>query len=272
MGCAALKDFPSCQVEVKTLLLAATGIKEETLFSHPEWIPSLSSQEKFFHFISQRKKGYPLSYLTGIKEFWSIPFMVGEGVLIPRPETEMLVEKTLENLNQDKLFIADIGTGCGNIAISLAKELPQSKILAVDISDKALFWAKLNSRKLKVNNVSFLLGDLFSPLKENKMENGLDCIVSNPPYVSSSEWYTLSPEICNYEPPEALIGGNNGLEIIKRLIQEAPSYLKKSGILIFEIGWQQKNRVEKMLQSAWEKVEFFSDLSGIDRICFARKK
>ncbi len=271
-GCFILKNLPSFPLEVKALLLAAAGIDEKLFFLNPGWIPSEVSRIKYFNLISKRKRGLPLSYLTGAKEFWSIPFLVGEGVLIPRPETELVVEKVLENLPPGRVLIADVGTGCGNIAISLAKELPQSEIIAIDISKKALSWAKLNAGMHKVKNVSFNKGDLFLPLKHQKLENRLDCIISNPPYISSDEWLNLPPEIRNHEPPEALIGGKNGLRTIQRLIQEAPLYLKSGGILIFEIGWNQKKRVENLLAKYWDDVSFFLDFSRIYRVCFARRK
>ncbi len=167
--------------------------------------------------------------------------------------------------------IVDIGTGCGNIAISLAKELPQARIFATDNSRKALTVARLNSSLLETDNITFAVGSLFSPLRRLKLEKKCDFIVSNPPYVSEQEWEELAEEIKNHEPKKALVPGETGLEIIKDLIKGSPRFLKAGGYLVFEIGEGQKKRALSLFNSNWSNVSCFNDLNGVPRIVVARK-
>jgi release factor glutamine methyltransferase len=166
--------------------------------------------------------------------------------------------------------IVDIGTGCGNIAISLAKELPQARIFATDNSRKALTVARLNSSLLETDNITFAGGSLFSHLRRLKLEKKCDFIVSNPPYVSEQEWEELAEEIKNHEPKKALVPGETGLEIIKDLIKGSPRFLKAGGYLVFEIGEGQKKRALSLFNSNWSKVSCFNDLNGIPRVVVAR--
>jgi release factor glutamine methyltransferase len=229
-------------------------------------------ERRFDKLVSKRLAGYPLAYLTGVKEFWSIPFRVSPGVLIPRPETELIVEKMLELSSRENETIVDIGTGCGNIAVSLAKELPQARIVAIDRAQKALKLAKLNASRQKISNIIFARGSLFSALSRVRLEGKCDFIASNPPYVTEEEWTELDIEIRDHEPKSALVAGKSGLEVIKKLIQGAPTYLRPGGYLLVEIGASQKDKVRSLFDSssAWEKVNFFKDLSGISRVAVGR--
>ncbi|MEE9390639.1 MAG: peptide chain release factor N(5)-glutamine methyltransferase [Candidatus Aminicenantaceae bacterium] len=273
-GKSLLNDFPQPALEAKILLLKCCSGEEEELLSSPDKKLTRREERGFYKLASKRRAGFPLAYLTGTKEFWSIPFRVFSGVLIPRPETELIVEKVLE-LNQapapEPETIVDIGTGCGNIAISLAKELPQARIFATDNSRKALTVARLNSSLLETDNITFAVGSLFSPLRRFKLEKKCDFIVSNPPYVSEQEWEELAEEIKNHEPKKALVPGETGLEIIKDLIKGSPRFLKAGGYLVFEIGEGQKKRVLSLFNSNWRKVSCFNDLNGIPRVVVARK-
>ncbi len=223
--------------------------------------------------ISKRLAGTPLPYLTGIKEFWSIPFRVSPGVLIPRPETELLVEKALENSTGEDEIIVDVGTGCGNIAVSLAKELPSTRIYATDVSRRALRLAKRNAADQIISNITFASGRLYAPLDKLRLREQCDLIVSNPPYVSEEEWDKLDGEIRDYEPKTALVAGETGLEIIKRLIEGAPLYLKPGGIFLIELGDRQKSDVQRIfgLSSDWKEIKFHKDLAGKDRVASAKK-
>jgi len=287
-----LNDSPQPALEAKILLLKCCSIEEEEFLSSPDRKVTRKEERDFYKLASKRLAGFPLAYLSGTKEFWSFPFRVSFGVLIPRPETELIVEKVLElrsrnepvglinqapanraptNQSPQPETIVDIGTGCGNIAISLAKELPRARIFATDNSRKALIVARLNSSLLETDNVTFAGGSLFSALRGLKLEKKCDFIVSNPPYVSEREWVELAEEIRNHEPKKALVPGEAGLEVIKDLIKGSPRFLKPGGYLVFEIGEGQKKRVLSLFNSNWGKVSCFNDLNGVPRVVVARK-
>lgn len=272
-GRSLLKDFPHPHLEVKLLLLKCLSLSEEKLLISQDKKVSRAQEKRFDRLISTRLNGIPLAYLTGTKEFWSILFKVTPGVLIPRPETERLVEKVLDDSPRDDEIIVDVGTGCGNIAISLAKELPRTRIFATDISRKALRLARTNALNQKVSNVTFIDGNLYAPLEGLQLAEKCGFIVSNPPYVSEGEWGTLDNEIRDYEPKSALVAGETGLEVIRLLIQGAPVYLKPGGRLYFEIGYSQREKVQSIFNSSsiWEDVKFHKDLAGMDRVASARK-
>lgn len=198
-------------------------------------------------------------------------FTVNPGVLIPRPETELVVEVVLGLPPVENGTVADIGTGCGNIAVSLAGEFPQARIVATDISKKALETARGNAESYKLDRIEFHLGDLFNPLKKLGLENTCDFIVSNPPYVSQAEWENLSVEVKEHEPKKALVAGETGLECITALIKGAVSYLKPDGYLVFEAGAGQKEKVKACFQREWSDVCCHNDVNGIPRVFSARK-
>lgn len=267
-GRSLLKDLPNPALEAKLLLLECASIQEEQFHSFPENKLSRAEERRFYKLVSKRLTGFPLPYITGVKEFWSIPFSVSPGVLIPRPETELIVEKVLELSSRENETIVDIGTGCGNIAVSLAKELPQARIVATDTAKKALRLAKLNTSRQKISNIIFARGSLFSALPRLRLEGKCDFIVSNPPYLLEEEWAKLDIEIRDHEPKSALVAGKSGLEVINKLIQGAPPYLKPGGFLLVEIGIGQKDKVLSFFDSSsvWGKVNFFKDLNGISRV------
>lgn len=272
-GKFVLKDFPHPHLESKQLLLKCLSLTEEQFLISLDRSVSSFQERCFNALISKRIDGVPLPYLTGFKEFWSIPFRVSPGVLIPRPETELLVEKTLELSKEKDDVIVDIGTGCGNIAVSLAKERPHARIFAMESSKKALHLARRNASEQGIFTITFASGSLFTPLEKLHVKEKCDFIVSNPPYVSETDWKNLSTEIRDHEPKSALVAGETGLEVIKSLIQEAPLYLKSGGYLLFEIGYNQKDEVQSMfnLFSSWKKVGFLKDLAGKNRVALARK-
>jgi len=214
----------------------------------------------------------PLAYVIEEKEFWSIPFKVFPGVLIPRPETELLVEKVIELSSGRKELIADIGTGAGNIAVSLAKELPKAEIVATDVSQEALDAAEMNAALQKIAFITFVKGSLFEPLEELQLQEKCDFVVSNPPYVSENEWWSLQEEIVKHEPKMALVAGEGGLEFIEKLIEGAPTFLKPGGYLCFEIGFGQREKVLPLFGDKWDDPQCFDDPSGIPRLITARQK
>ena len=271
-GKSLLKDVPHPALEAKLLLLECTSLQAEQFYSFPENKLSRAEERRFYRLVRKRLTGFPLPYITGVKDFWSIPFRVSPGVLIPRPETELIVEKVLELSQRENETIVDIGTGCGNIAVSLAKELPQARIVATDTAKKALRLAKSNASRQKISNIIFARGSLFSALIRLRLEGKCDFIVSNPPYITEEEWPKLGIEIRDNEPKSALVAGKSGLEVIHKLVQGAPSYLKPGGSLLVEIGIGQKDKVLSFFDSdpIWEKVDFFKDLNGISRVAMGK--
>jgi release factor glutamine methyltransferase len=260
-------------IEAKVLLLHATGLGEVEFLASPWTVVQPKNELKYRRLLQKRLSGVPLAYIVGRKEFWSLSLRVGPGVLIPRPETELLVEKTLDLVASPRVTIVDIGTGSGNIALALARELPKARIVATDASARALRIARLNAQDNQLDNVTFLRGNLFAPLLGVRLDAACDFIVSNPPYVSASDWDSLPPEIREHEPRRALLGGKTGLDIIRRLVRGAPAFLKLGGCLLFEVGYDQAATSVSFLGEPWTEVETFADLRGIRRVvkaCHAR--
>jgi release factor glutamine methyltransferase len=269
-GQSLLENSPYPPLEAKLLVLKVVKISEDEFYSHPEMEISKAQENEFLRLVNKRRGGMPLAYVVQEKEFWSIPFKVFLGVLIPRPETEILVERVIALSSKKKELIVDVGTGAGVIAVALAKELPRAQILATDISRVALKTAKMNAALQKISSITFRSGSLYEPLKKLGLQKKCDFIVSNPPYVSEKEWPSLQEDIRDYEPKEALVAGEEGLESIQDLIQGAPEYLRPGGYLCLEIGQGQKEKAISFFGDEWKAPRCFHDLSGISRVIIAR--
>jgi release factor glutamine methyltransferase len=256
-------------IDARVLLLNAAGISEETFHAHPDLRPSSEASEKFLGMVARRSAGVPLAYLTGRKEFWSLEFRVGPGVLIPRPETEILVETAVGFAAGRKASVLDVGTGSGNIAVALARELPGARVTASDISVRALRTAAANAVSNGCPGLRFVRSDLFSAF--GRPGPRFDIIVSNPPYVGREEWAGLPAEVRDHEPRRALVGGVRGTELTARLVREARRFLKPCGRLVLEIGAGQDETVRAMFGAGWDAVEVVPDLAGIPRVVAARK-
>jgi release factor glutamine methyltransferase len=268
-GARLLEGRPQSVLEAKVLLLRAARISEETLFAAPAFPLAPRTEAFFLRLVERRRVGVPLSYLTGTKEFWSIPLRVTPSVLIPRPETEVLVEKVLELSSRGPESVLDIGTGSGNIAIALGRELPRARIVASDISLRALEVARRNAALQKVRQVEFVRSNLFSAFRGTGAR--FDFIVSNPPYVSRREWEGLPAEIRDFEPRRALLAGESGLEFVDRLVRRAATFLRPGGHLIFEIGDGQREDVLALFGRRWTEIETAWDLAGRPRVITARR-
>jgi release factor glutamine methyltransferase len=268
-GAALLGELPQALLEAKVLLLKAAALTEEKYLAAPQRPCSPAIEARFRRLVEKRLGGAPLSYLTGVKEFWSIPFEVTPSVLVPRPETEVLVEKVLELASRESDEILDVGTGSGNIAIALAKELPRARVQAVDVSERALRVARKNAALQKAKHVHFRKSNLFSAFRGTGVR--FDFIVSNPPYVSRCEWDGLPPEVRDFEPRRALLAGETGLEMIERLVRRAGAFLRPGGYLIFEIGEGQRDRVLALFGRRWTEIETAWDLAGKPRVITARR-
>jgi len=283
-----IEALHNAEAELKTAGVANARLDAEVLLAHilkkdRAWIVTHISDtldeensRTYKTACNRRAHREPLQYILGTQEFWGLEFIVTPDVLIPRPETELAVEEAIgiaKKLDHQPIIV-DLGTGSGCIAISLAKELPSALFFAVDASEKALAVARDNSDKLGVSDrIQFLRGDLLEPLDELAVRGQIDIIVSNPPYVRSGERDTLQAEVRDYEPEAALFSGPSGTEIHRRIIAEAPTYLRLHGALIMEMGMGQAEELREMLSAsvAYTVPVLTRDLAGIERIVSARK-
>jgi release factor glutamine methyltransferase len=268
-GTRLLKAVPHPALEAKILLLHAASLDEKDFYSDPGARLPEKVERGFLGLIRKRLAGHPLDHLTGRKEFWSLPFKVGPGVLAPRPETELVVDRAVESAAGRRPSILDVGTGSGNIAIALSRELPLARITAVDISARALKIARANAAVLNAVGVRFIRSDILSAF--GKPRPLFDIIVSNPPYVSWREWTELATEVRDHEPKRALVGGDKGTEFIEKLIRRSHGFLRSGGRLVMEIGAGQKDDVRSLFGDGWDEIEFTRDLAGVPRVVAARR-
>jgi release factor glutamine methyltransferase len=273
---------PSHVLAAELLLMHALGRDRAWIYTHPEAPLDSAAMEIYFALVGRRAAGEPVQYLTGKQEFWGLEFEVTPAVLIPRPETEHVVEVALERLSargaSDRpLCIADVGTGSGCIAVALARELPHAEIVATDISAAALDIARRNAGRHGVSDrIHFLHTNLLdaafpSPRIPRPSPLAFDLIASNPPYIARDEAASLPREVREHEPEEALFGGAAGLEIYARFIEQAGSLLSPGGILVVELGYGSDERVREMfhVKHCWHKVSITNDLAGIPRVLSA---
>ncbi len=263
-----LRDTATRDAEL--LLLHTLQISRVTLVAHPNRELTASQRDAFENNISRRLHHEPIQYITGQQEFYGLILGVTPAVLIPRPETEHLVEAVLKFLPSNQpLKIVDVGTGSGAIAIAIARHLPQATIIALDISIEALAVARANAHEHNVaSRIRFLQSDLLSALHPDA--DTFDAIVSNPPYIPESDRPTLHPQVRDYEPATALFAGETGLDIYRRLIPEALKALKPNGLLALEIGYGQQTDLAALLAD-WQDVKFVNDLQQIPRVALARR-
>ena len=312
LGIAQLRaaHVPSDTLAAELLLLHATGRTRTSLYSHPEDDLTESESQDYFSLIERRATGVPTQHLTGKQEFWGLEFEVTQDVLIPRPETEHLIEVALDrlalrdlrvkqspNMSGEGLVVADIGTGSGCIAIALAKELPAASIYALDVSPAALAVAQRNAARLHfADRIYFLESNLLGGLSsaESQLAASLrgnqrkpeahgspvadhqsllfDLIVSNPPYIGRREAATLACEVHDHEPAIALFGGEEGYEFYADLITQSAARLKPGGILVVELGHNSLPAVQPLLDApAWTNVGVTNDLAGIPRVLSAER-
>jgi len=284
-------EVPSHTLAAELLLLHVLGRDRAWMYTHPEEEISAPEAECFFKLVSRRAAGEPTQHLTGKQEFWGLEFEVTPDVLIPRPETEHVIEVALDRLALRErcagrprktdgagLQIADIGTGSGCIAIALAKELPGAAFVATDISSAALAVAQRNATRHGVaGRVRFiecnLLENVFdSPIAISRSPLLFDLVVSNPPYIGRREAATLMREVREHEPEIALYGGEEGYELYADLIAEVATHLMPGGILVLELGHNSLPAVQPLLDaSTWSKVSVTNDLAGIPRVLAAER-
>ena len=258
----------SPRMNAEVLLMFTLGCDRAYLYAHPERELTPEESRRYEEALAQRARGVPSQYITGHQEFWGMDFIVSPAVLIPRPETEHLIEAVLPLAQESgNPSIVDVGTGSGCIALALAKELPAAEIHATDISEAALEMARANAARLQLTSrVHFHQADLLVGLAPASF----DFVVSNPPYVGESEEDEVQLEVRKFEPRNAVFAGPTGLEVIERLVPQAESVLKPGGWFVMEISGTIAEGVRGLL-SGWEEVQINKDLQGIPRVAVARK-
>lgn len=264
---------PEARREAGSLLSFILGKDRTFLISHAEDQVDDDLLRRFQEGVERRASGEPLQYITGVQDFYGREFRVTPDVLIPRPETELLVEAAIEQLSgNSEAFICDVGTGSGCIAVTLLCELRKARAVAVDVSQAALEVAKLNAGSHAVlDRIEFAISDCFGALDAGKDQ--FDLVVSNPPYVFSAMMAGLQREVRDHEPSVALSPGADGLSVIRRLLVEAPAFLKTEGHLVIEIGFDQSEAVSGLIDDGmWHLREIRPDLQSIPRIVVLQKK
>ena len=252
------------------MITVREALTRADLIAHPERPLDREQQARYQRLLEQRLRFEPIQYILGTQEFFGLELRVTSAVLIPRPETELLVESVLARLPPTtSLRVVDVGTGSGAIAIALAHALPQALITAIDLSPEALALAHENAATHHLQDrIHFVQSDLLQQLAPGPT---FDAIVSNPPYIPDADASTLHPQVRDHEPAQALFAGPSGLEIYARLIPQALTRLKSNGLLALEFGFGQREALASLFTTTWHEVEFFPDLQGIPRIALARK-
>lgn len=271
------KKIASARLDAELLVGFALNLPRIDLYLSFDRPLNKEELEKIRELVKRRAKYEPVAYIIGKKEFYSLEFWVTKDVLVPRPETELLVEQAIRigqeigSREQGGLRIIDVGCGCGNIAISVAKNLEDSLVYATDVSLKALDIAKRNALNLEVSNkIVFICQGLFLAFSSNLEA---DLILSNPPYISLKEYSSLAPDIQDFEPKQALEAGEKGLRFYRKIIEQAPGHLKEGGYLILEIGSTQATMVRELILVSGEflSCKIVKDYSGLDRVMVAQK-
>lgn len=266
---ATLKEAsPSPRLDAEVLVMHACGIDRSELITRHETALTGEQQHKLEGLLERRKYGEPVAYLTGTREFWSMELNVTSATLIPRPETELLVEKALEHIPHDaESTIADLGTGSGAVALAIAKERPHSHVIATDNSPAALEVARSNAKKIGLTNIEFHEGDWFAALAGA----AFDMILSNPPYIRAGDPHLKQGDL-RFEPATALVAGDDGLDAIRHIARHAPEFLKPGGWLLFEHGWDQAEAIGDYLrQQGYRNIVCHTDLTGHARVAGGRR-
>lgn len=255
--------------EAKSLLAFAINKNQTFLVAHSEYELTVEEENRFQNFVRRRAAREPLQYITGRKEFYGLEFAVTPDVLIPRPETELIVEAAVEILKPNGKF-CEVGVGSGCISVAILNELKTARAVGLDISEAALRIARTNAETHRVaDRFELKSSDVFERLTNEQF----DLIVSNPPYVSAEQLKDLQPEVRDFEPRNALTDGADGFSIIEKIVADAPRFLIADGFLLMEIGFNQASKVRGMFNGdVWRAIEFLNDLQGIERTVKARIK
>jgi release factor glutamine methyltransferase len=282
------ENVPSARMNAELLLMFTLGCDRAYLYAHPERELNAEEENRYDAAVADRARGVPAQYITGHQEFWGMDLIVTPAVLIPRPETEHVIETVIELSNvksiggqsppersrrefpprEIRLRIADVGTGSGSIALALAKEFPRAEIFASDNSPAALEIARANAARHQLETrVRFVEADLLTGLENSSF----DFVISNPPYVGESETESVQLEVRKFEPRSAVFAGHTGAEVIERLIPQAFAALKPGGWLVMEISGTISEEVKRLL-AGWKEIRVVNDLQGIPRVVAARRE
>ena len=264
----------TARLDAELLLMEALGWSREDLYRNPEGGLRQAQAERFESLVSRRLRAEPVAYMTGTQEFWSLDFRVTRDVLIPRPETEHLVETVAEFLasRPGRCRILEIGTGSGAVAVCLARECAGAEIWATDVSAPALDVARDNASRHGVDGkIQWLRGDLFAPVQG--LAERFDVLVSNPPYVPSGEIARLQRDVCDWEPPLALDGGADGMDFYRRFVREGARHLREGGLLAVEVGAEQGGAVSRLFdaEAGFHRVRVWRDYAGLPRVVTAER-
>ena len=271
----ASKGVDSPRLTAELLLVHALDCKRIDLYTRFDQITPPAALDRFRELIRQRAGRRPTQYLLGRCEFMSLEFAVNEHVLIPRPETELLVEAACRHAAaMASPRVADVGAGCGCIGLALAHRATDARVFLTDISEPALRVARANAKALGVDaRAAFLHGDLFEPIEKRGLRAGLDMVASNPPYVAAGEFETLPPEVRDHEPRLALDGGPDGLDFYRRFVTQAPDFLKPSGFLLLEMPDGRANPIRSLVDESatLDVVEIIKDYGRVERVLVAQR-
>lgn len=261
----------NARVDAEILLRHVLDCSRVELFAHANRRVSTAEALRFEELVDRRREMEPLQYLTGNQPFRRIDLLVGTGVLVPRPETEILVERALARVaGLPRPKVIDMGTGSGAIALSVATEAPESQVWACDVSAEALAWAKKNVERMGVEGVTILEGDLFDPLPED-LRGTVDLVVANPPYASEAEIEAAPVDVRDHEPRVATVSGPTGLELAARVAEEAVEWLRPGGWLVMETWPGQWKGLKVLLESRYVEVGVHPDLAGALRVVEGRR-
>lgn len=263
-----LPDADNLRREAEILLMAATAKSRSFILAFGETLLTDEQQQQLAQLLSRRVSGEPVAYLLGEREFWSLPLRVSPATLIPRPDTECLVQQALFRLPDTPCEILDLGTGTGAIALALAKERPYCQVTALDIVAQAVKLAQDNAQRLGLNNVQVLQSNWFSALAHSGRNFAM--IVANPPYIAADDWHLLQGDL-RFEPRSALVADNQGLADLQIVIHGARTFLRPAGWLLLEHGWQQGAAVRELLHQAnYQHIETCFDYGGNERVSVAQ--
>lgn len=255
------------RAEAELLLAGALGRDRSWLYAHGDARPDDAERARFEGWIARRRRGEPVAHLLGHREFWSLPLLVSADTLIPRPDTECLVELALDRIDAGAdAEVLDLGTGSGAIALAISRERPRALVVAVDRDARALEIAQRNGARLGLDRIQFLQGDWFSPVRGRQFA----LIASNPPYLAADDPHLDEGDL-RFEPRDALVSGHDGLDAIRRIVADAPGHLEANGWLLIEHGWTQAAAVRSLFeQRGFHEVRTWPDLEGRDRVSGGR--
>ena len=266
---AATAKRLGARLDAERLLAHALGVSRAALYARPEHEPDAVEQDAFERLAAARERGEPVAYLIGRREFWSLDLDVTPDVLIPRPETELLVERALLRIpTAREVRVADLGTGSGAIALAIARERPQARVLATDASERALEVARGNAERLGLANVSFAHGDWGAALGDALF----DVVVSNPPYIARGDVHLALGDL-RFEPESALVSGDDGLDAVRRIVADAPGHLAPGGWLALEHGWDQGSRARALFEAeGFAGIASVRDGAGHERVTEGQRR